>query len=122
MSSYESTVTVPSSIQEGVQFTIAKISFGRRMELMRRVRDIASKFEFLKAGNTDADQMDARILSAEIDRLYVTWALNSVSGLEIDGEPATPESLALSGPEELFNEALEAVKAECGLTESERKN
>ncbi len=43
-------------------------------------------------------------------------------GLELDGAPATPESLAAIGPEELFREAVAAVKAECGLTETERKN
>jgi len=30
--------------------------------------------------------------------------------------------LAAIGPEDLFREALSAVKAECGLTETERKN
>ena len=42
--------------------------------------------------------------------------------LELDGVPATPESLAAVGPEELFREAIAAVKAECGLTDAERKN
>ena len=37
-------------------------------------------------------------------------------------QPATAESLIESGPEELFKEALAAVKAECGLSENERKN
>ena len=32
------------------------------------------------------------------------------------------ELLAAAGPEELFREAVATVKAECGLTESERKN
>jgi len=45
-----------------------------------------------------------------------------VGGLELDGSPATPASLASDGPEDLFREALAAVKAECGLTEEERKN
>ena len=50
------------------------------------------------------------------------WGLKEVRGLKLDGEPATPESLAATGPEELFREAVAAVKAECGLTEAERKN
>ena len=62
------------------------------------------------------------LLTSEIDRLYVMWGLKDVRGLELDGEPASPESLAASGPEELFREAVDAVKAECGLTEAERKN
>ena len=39
------------------------------------------------------------------------WGLAEVGGLELDGAPATPESLVLRGPEELFREALVAVKA-----------
>jgi hypothetical protein len=45
-----------------------------------------------------------------------------VRGLRIDGEPATPASLIERGPEKLFQEALAAVKAECGLNEVEKKN
>ena len=42
--------------------------------------------------------------------------------MQIDGNAATPELLAKAGPEELFREALAAVKTEAGLTEAERKN
>jgi hypothetical protein len=45
-----------------------------------------------------------------------------VGGLELDGSPASPESLIAQGPEGLFREALEAVKRECGLSDEERKN
>ena len=41
--------------------------------------------------------MDAALLRAEIDRLYVTWGVEEVRGLEMDGAPATPESLADGG-------------------------
>jgi hypothetical protein len=78
--------------------------------------------EFLEAGAEPGDKMDAALLQAGIDRLYLTWGLQSIAGLEVDGVDATPESLAESGPEELFREALEAVRAETGLNEAERKN
>jgi hypothetical protein len=61
-------------------------------------------------------------LSHEIDRTYLEWGLVDVSGLEIDGETATPELVLLKGPEELCREAVDAIKAECHLTEDERKN
>jgi hypothetical protein len=66
--------------------------------------------------------MEASLLAAEIDRLYVLWGLEDVRGLDVDGAPATAERLIEAGPEELFVEALTAVKAECGLSEAERKN
>ena len=119
---YQSAETVESRIAEGVRFRVAKMSFGRRAELMRRVRELARKIEFLEAGKEPAERMDAALMRAEIERLYVRWGLIGVSGLELDGAEATPESLAETGPEELFREALMLVRAQTGLTAEERKN
>jgi hypothetical protein len=119
---YETSTVVESQVARGVTFTIAKMSFGRRVELMRRVRELARRMEFLEAGQEPGDKMDAALLQAEIDRLYLTWGLRAVSGLALDGADATPEVLAEAGPEGLFREALAAVRAETGLTEAERKN
>lgn len=119
---YDSVVLVTSRLRDGVSFTISRMSFGRRVELMGRVRDLASKLEFFEAGSGNKDRVEADILSAEIDQLYLRWGLREVSGLTIDGRPATPDLLASSGPEDLFVEALNAVKSECGLSEAERKN
>jgi len=106
----------------GVQFTVLRMSFGRRMELMERVRELARKAEFLAAGTSVDDQMAAALTRAQIDRLYVSWGIRSIAGLKVDGKEATPELLAESGPEELFNEALGLVRRETGLNEAERKN
>lgn len=119
---YESTVLIASQLQDGVTFRVHRISFGRRVELMREVRKLTGKLEFLEAGQSEADKMDASLLSAEIDRLYLAWGLKEVGGLSIDGSAATPESLSSVGPEDLFNEALLAVKTQCGLNGEERKN
>jgi hypothetical protein len=98
------------------------MSFGRRMELMRQVRELARRVEFLEAGQAPGERMDAALARCEIDRLYVTWGLRGVAGLLVDGVEATSEILADAGPEELFREALAAVRAEAGLSEAERKN
>src|SRR5580692_4065366 len=119
---YESVAVVESQKAPGVTFSVARMSFGRRVELMRKVRELARRMEFLEAGAEPGDRMDAALLQAEIDRLYLAWGLKSVAGLDVDGVDATPESLADTGPEELFREALEAVRAETGLNEAERKN
>jgi hypothetical protein len=100
---------------------ISRMSFGRRVELMRRVRELSRKVEFLEAGDDSGGRMDAGLLRAEIDRMFVLWGLDGVSGLEVDGAEATPEALIERGPEELFREALAAVRAQAGLTEEERK-
>ena len=119
---YESVRTVASQVAHGVTFTLAKISFGRRVELMRQVRELARRMEFLEAGREPGDKMDAALLQTEIDRLFLIWGLRAVAGLELDGSDATPELLVEAGPENLFREALAAVRAETGLTEAERKN
>ena len=118
---YESTVERESQTAPGVTFVLAKMSFGRRVELTRKLREIAQRVEFLEAGDAK-EKIDAALLTSEIDKLYVLWGLREVRGLELDGSPATPESLVAAGPEDLFREALAAVKSECGLTEAERKN
>ncbi|MEX2263562.1 MAG: hypothetical protein WD696_16515, partial [Bryobacteraceae bacterium] len=97
-------------------------SLGRRIELTRQVRELCRKAEFLQAGVTPGEKAEAALLSFEIERLYVLWGLREVQGLEIDGAPATPEAVVSTGPEEFFAEVLQTVKAQCGLTETERKN
>ena len=89
---------------------------------MRKVRDLAARLEFFEAGREARNEMEASLLGAEIDSLYLLWGIEEIRGLELDGAPATAESLIEIGPEELFAEALAAVKAECGLSENERKN
>jgi hypothetical protein len=120
--SWESQRTVRSQSHPNVEFVIAKMTFGRRLDLMRRVRDLAACLEFFQAGREAKHEMEATVLGAEIDRIYINWGVKEVRGLQIDGLAATPETLIDAGPEELFNEALAAVKAECGLNEDERKN
>ncbi len=89
---------------------------------MRRVRDLAARLEYFEAGRDAKNGMEASLLGAEIDQLYVRWGVEEIRGLQLDGVPASVEALLEGGPEELFLEALAAVKAECGLDENERKN
>jgi hypothetical protein len=78
--------------------------------------------EFLEADQKPGERMDATLVQVEVNRLYLMWGLVEVAGLEMDGAAATPAALAASGPEDLFREALAAVKAETGLSGEERKN
>ncbi|MDP9053229.1 MAG: hypothetical protein M3N93_02860 [Acidobacteriota bacterium] len=119
---WESRKIVASQSHAGVSFVIARMTFGRRLELMRKVRDLAARLEYFEAGREARNEMEASLLGAEIDRLYLLWGIEEIRGLKLDGVAATAESLMASGPEELFAEALAAVKAECGLDENERKN
>ena len=119
---YESCREVESQSAAGVRFRLRRMSFGRRMELMRQVRELARQAEFLAAGEAAGERMDAALARAEVDRLYVRWGVESVAGLRVDGVEASPELLAEAGPEELFREAVALVRRETGLDELERKN
>jgi hypothetical protein len=119
---YESCIRIDSKVMPGVAFVVAKMSLLRRMDLIRRIRELSLKGEFLIAGEAAEEKLQAALFSAEIDRLYVIWGLQELNGLEVDGVAATPELLVNTGPEELFREIVAAVKAECGLSEPERKN
>jgi len=119
---WESRKIVASEAMPGVALVIARMTFGRRLELMKRVRDLAARIEYFEAGRDEKNRMEASLLGAQMDNLYVVWGLEEVRGLSLDGVPATPESLVERGPEAVVHEALTAIKAECGLTETERKN
>jgi hypothetical protein len=106
----------------GVRYEIVRVSFGRRIELARRIREIGRKMEYLEASTDARETLEATVLAAEIDRAYLDWGLVSVDGLEIDGAAATPEMLVDRGPVELAMEILGRIKSECGMTEDERKN
>jgi hypothetical protein len=119
---YDSTTVIASSVSDGVRFTIARMTFGRRVELMRRVRQLSARMEFEKAGSQMVDQIQASLLGAEIDELYLRWGLVAIDGLVLDGQPADADSLISSGPEALCQEILAAIKRECSLNEEARKN
>src|SRR5947209_3031035 len=98
--SYESEREVASQSHPAVRLRIARMTFAHRIALMREVRELARRVEFLSAGKEPADNMDAALLQADIDRVYVRCGVRKVLGLRIDGAVATPEDL-VSGPEEL---------------------
>lgn len=120
--SYESVVRIESKTILGVTFSINRISFGRRMELSRQVREISQRAEFLDAGNELREKIEASLLAQEIDAMYLRWGLVSIDGLTIDGEAATAVQLIEKGPEELMREIVSTIREQCGLNEAERKN
>ncbi len=119
---YASVISIESKAAPGVRFAIHRISFGRRMELSRRVREISKKAEFLEAGTELHERIEANILAQEIDSMYLQWGLVRIEGLVIDGEVATADRLLEKGPEDLAREVVGAIREQCGLSETERKN
>lgn len=119
---HESSVWFDAETHAGVRFRVARISVARRIELARRIREIGRKVEFLEAGQDSREKLEAAVLAAEIDSVYLEWGLEEIQGLDIDGEPATPGALIEKGPLDLAKEILARIKSECGLSEDQRKN
>src|SRR5580765_3937711 len=119
---HESSAWFDAESRAGVRFRVARISVARRIELARKLREIGRKVEFLEAGQDPREKLEAVVLAAEIDRVYLEWGLEEIQGLEIDGEPATPASLIEKGPMDVAKEMLGRIKHECGLSADQRKN
>jgi hypothetical protein len=65
---YEGTARIESTVMPGVHFIVQKMSFGRRIELTRRIRELAEHVEFLGAGESVKEKLDAALLTAEIEQ------------------------------------------------------
>jgi hypothetical protein len=120
---YKSTFEVESTTSPGVTFRVRRVSFGRRLELARTLHDrleAIARLALTEDGPSRAAQ--TALLAAEIDGVHLRWGVEAIDGLEIDGAPATVDSLIETGPEELVREILAAVRHETGLDEDERKN
>jgi hypothetical protein len=119
---HSSLVRFESAALPGVDVTIRRMTLGRRIELARQVRELAGRLEFHQAGQSMADKIDAAALNAEIDAIYLRWGLVSVIGFNIDGLPATSDTVISGAPEGFAAEIVERIKRECGVSEQERKN
>ena len=120
---YNSSTEMESQAIPGVRFRLRRVSFGRRLVLARLLRDRLEAITKLSlAAESEARAAETALLNAEIDAIHLRWGLAAIDGLEIDGAPATADSLIDAGPEELVREILAAVRHETGLGADERKN
>lgn len=119
---YESLVECESPDYAGVRYKVRRPSFARRLELLKRLRELAARLEFQRAGEMAVDRVDAALLDGEVERAYLEWGLESIEGLEVDGIAATSGSLIDRGPEGLCREIAERVRRECLLGQEQRKN
>jgi hypothetical protein len=119
---YHSTQLHDSAVLEGVQFRTARMSFRRRLELTKAVRDLVNRIEYHESAPSPEEKLSAAILTREVEAIYLKWGLLEVCGLVLDGRPATVDLVLEAGPEAFVEEILEAIKTDCGLTDDERKN
>ena len=95
---YQSERTVESAAAPGVRFTIARMSFGRRVELTRQIWELAGKVEFLQAGEDPRERLEAALLTSEVERAYVKWGLLRIEGLTDRPAGGNTGAYARAGP------------------------
>jgi hypothetical protein len=120
---HETSFDVASAAIPGVCYRLKRISFGRRLELARVLRDKLDRLDramLLPEG--PARETETAVVASEIGAAELRWGLQSIEGLEIDSAPASAETLIDNGPEPLVLEILAAIRHEAGLDEEERKN
>ena len=118
---YQDFVDCHSETLPGVRFRIARMSFARRLDLTCKVRDLLARLEFMDAKPGSQEEVAASLLRMEVDGIYLQWGLLDLQGLCIE-QARTPYEIALQGPEALAREIISRIKAETGLSETERKN
>jgi hypothetical protein len=119
--SYSSLLWHDSRTVPGVRFATRRVSLAQRIELTTKVRELAQRHEFLKAGG-ESDQLEASLADLLARKLYIEWGVSELEGLRIDGQTATTDLVIEKGPEELSDELIETVRGELSLSEEERKN
>lgn len=77
---WQSRKIVASEVRPGVELVIARMTFGRRIELMRMVRDLAARLEYFEAGRDAKNDMEASLVGAEIDRCICAGASMKFAG------------------------------------------
>lgn len=118
---YASMLWSESEVMRGVHYAIRRVSLTQRIELTKRARELSLRHDFLKAGDA-SDHLEASLADLLIRKLYLEWGLADLTGLTVDGEPATVEAVVEKGPEALVDEIVAAIRGQLGLSEEERKN
>lgn len=119
--SYSSLSWHDSGVAAGVRYATRRVSLAQRIELTKRVRELAMQHDFLKAGDA-AEQLEATLGDLLVRKLYLEWGLAEIEGLTIDGQRGTVETLVEKGPEALSYEIVGTIRAELEISEEERKN
>jgi hypothetical protein len=116
----------------GVAFTIHQFTEGKRLKIRLALADVNARIRDLMTEKLDADALPedkrspvyARIVADmqelvddKINPVWVRHLLLSVNGLTIRNVPATVDTLIESGPRELYQEIVSAVRKTAGLTE-----
>jgi hypothetical protein len=110
-------VNLPSNTDKSVSQTL--------LEQIIALSRNAVSFEVPAELSDEQDQLNMQT-AIEIHAAYkparVRWGLKSISGLTIDGAPASVEALLSDGPGDLVNEIYDAIEKASNFTPEQLKN
>ncbi len=144
------TITHESAALAGVRFTVRRLNYIARCErdlgilsnrsrlggIMREmemlcdggaiVRDDDGKVTNIRTGKESTfrvlENEWAMLHQTQIVPAYIRAGLVSIEGLEVDGKPATVESVLAAAPDALLDEIFAACHAASDLSDEQRKN
>lgn len=149
MYNFTSTKPVESQKFPGITFQIRSISEQVRTQLLVKLIDIMAeirKFQqeiaMVDAPRTEEGLIDQKAASStsitalqnitdqilllrkvKVNPVYAELGFAGISGLTLDGrDNLTLEDIRNGAPEELYNEIVEAVRAEVEMTDEEKRN
>lgn len=140
---FTSRVTIDSKTTPGVQFTIRRMTDGVRNRLrlslakpLAQLRDLQARLNSFDVPENEKDapaEMLTAILNlndeiqnlvaSEINPHYFRAAFVGVMGIEVDGEKNPSADFFIeNGPEELYNEIVEAIRDQAQMSAKEKQN
>lgn len=111
-------VTYKSAVLEGAVITVKRLTFQSRLELLKDLRPLLQKLEFLSADPKSAGGIERAIIEKEVEAHLLKWGVVSISNSEV----MTTEDLLDNAPVELADELVAFIIRQFGLTIAEQKN
>lgn len=140
---YLSTVEFESKLFPGLKYKLRKMSSGRRSDFRIKTADIFLEIETrrlplkdLLEKLKDASEEEKPVLEAEIMTsqtalwnelfvgklypAYIRWGVEEITGMEVDGQPVTLESIFSLLPEEAITEIGAKIDSVINMTFEEQ--
>lgn len=120
-----------SKVHPGVTFKVKQLNQLERAKRDAAVLDHQHRLsDLLSAHGKTEDEQEKRRIAMDIESIVSVYlkpsiiraGLLEVSGVTIDGQPATVDTLLAHAPDTLLEEIMEACAAGAGLTDEQQKN
>src|SRR5262245_43681276 len=102
----QAVVTYRSSVIEGVEVTMKRLTFQSRLELLKDLRPLLQKLEFLSADPKTSGGIERAILEKEVETELLKWGVVRIYNTNDGSEVMNTEKLLDTAPVELADELV----------------